>query len=136
MTAQTTKKTFPATRFDGRLTGDPVERFIPSKTEGKPATPVLEFDIALNPTREGLETLYVKASIVGAKRVESAKTKLAKGAAVEVAGDLKVRSYIHESKPRTSVELEVAFGKVVIFGNKGEAPTKTSLFATESASAE
>jgi len=131
MSTQSTKKAYPSSAFNGRLTADPVERVIPAKTEGRQATPVLEFDVAVNPTRENLETIYIKAAVFGPKRIESAKAKLAKGSAVELRGDLKARPFIHENKPRVSLELEVAFGSVVVFGEEGQAPTKTGLFAAE-----
>lgn len=132
----TAKKSYPSTHIQGRLTADPAVRTIPPKTEGQEARQILEFDVAVNPTREALEVVFVKAAIFGAKRIESAKAKLAKGCAVELSGDLKVRPYIHEGKPRASVEMEVSFGKLVVFGEAGEAPTKTSLFLFASEASE
>lgn len=127
----TTKKSFPAVSIQGRLIAAPAVRTIPAKVEGEEARHVLEFDVILNPSREGLEVVFVKAIVFGAKRIESAKTKLTKGCAVELSGDLKVSSYMHESKPRASIEMQVSFGKLVVFNGAGEAPTKTSLFAAE-----
>lgn len=133
MSNTNTNRAFPSASVAGRLAADAISRIIPAKEAGKEGTPALEFTVMVNPTRSGLEAVGIRCSIVGAKRVEAAKAKLAKAAYVELSGDLKVRAYTHEDAARAEVGLEVAYGKYVTFGAKGEAPTKVSLFAAEAA---